>query len=237
METFIEYNDKNLEEIYFEFLKKYNENDFLINHRTYIEQNNLGFGEQPFHALWNEIVKSQNNNFKFLEIGVYKGQILSLVKLLSDKYEKNVQYVGVTPLNNLGDKFSTYENNNYLEIITNLFNHFNLDFNPNKNLIKGNSTSEDIKTDIKKYESFDLIYIDGGHDYDCVVSDILLMKEITLQNSIVVFDDSSCYKDIPENNFKGHSDVCNAIKDYLENDPMFSEILCVGHNRVFKRNY
>jgi hypothetical protein len=235
METFIEYKNKDLKDIYFEFLKKYNEDDFLINHRTYIESNGLGFGEKPFHSLWDEIIKLQKNNFKFLEIGVYKGQILSLVKLLSDRYDKSVKYVGVTPLNNSGDKFSNYDNINYSVIIESLFNHFNLKFNLNENIINGSSTSEDIKNKIREYNNFDVIYIDGCHDYDCVVSDILLMKEITKQNSIVVLDDSSCYKEIPENNFKGHIDVCNAIKDYLENDSNFIEILCVGHNRVFKR--
>lgn len=235
METFIEYKNRDLKDIYFEFLTKYNEDDVLINHRTYIEENKLGFGEKPFHSLWNEIVKTQKNEFNFLEIGVYKGQILSLVKLLSDRYNKELQYVGVTPLNNTGDKFSSYDKENYLEIITSLFNHFNLEFNVDKNLIKGDSTSEDIKNEIRKFNFFDVVYIDGCHDYNCVVSDILLMKEVTKLNSIIVFDDSSCFKQIPENNFKGHIDVCNAIKDYLENDSMFIEILCVGHNRVFKR--
>jgi hypothetical protein len=51
----------------------------------------------------------------------------------------------------------------------------------------------------------------------------------------VVFDDSSCYKNLSNDKFKGHIDVCNAIKDLLENDPNFVEILCVGHNRVFKK--
>ena len=235
METFIEHSNKNLKDTYFEFLQKYNEDDFLINHRTYIDTHHLGFGEKPFHVLWRDIIKSQKNGFKFLEIGVYKGQILSLVKLLSDKYNKNVQYVGVTPLNNTGDNFSNYSDVNYLEIITSLFHHFSLDFNPNKNLINGDSTLEITKNKIREYNYFDVIYIDGCHNYDCVVSDIQLMKEVTILNSIVVFDDSSCYKEIPDNNFKGHIDVCNAIKDYIENDPMFVEILCVGHNRVFKR--
>jgi hypothetical protein len=36
--------------------------------------------------------------------------------------------------------------------------------------------------------------------------------------------------------FKGHEDVCNAIRDLIETDSeTFEEIICVGHNRVFKR--
>ena len=234
METFIT-NNKTLDEIYEEFLIEYKNDDLLKNHRSYIESNNLGFGEKPFHVIWRELVKSQPTNFKFLEIGVYKGQVLSLIKLLSNNYNKIVEYVGVTPLNNSGDKFSNYDSVNYAQVITSLFNHFNLDFDINKNIINGLSTDELIKNKVKELGEFDLIYIDGGHDYDCVVSDIKLMYDVSKVGTYVVFDDSSCYKNLSNDKFKGHIDVCNAIKDNLENNDNFLEIVCVGHNRVFKK--
>ena len=173
---------------------------------------NLNSPEEPLGnhrlSLYKPYVKSSQHIYEVIRVVAQMN--LSLVPVLDDK-------------------------ENYLEIITSLFNHFNLEFSVDKNLIKGDSTSEDIKNEIRKFNFFDVVYIDGCHDYNCVVSDILLMKEVTKLNSIIVFDDSSCFKQIPENNFKGHIDVCNAIKDYLENDSMFIEILCVGHNRVFKR--
>lgn len=226
---------KNLTEIYENYLSEFYSDELLKKHRFYIENNNLGFGEKPFHVLWREIIKKQNENFKFLEIGVYKGQILSLVKLLSNFYNKNLEFYGVTPLNNAGDKYSNYEKTNYLSIIQNLFNEFELDFDSNHNLIIGDSTDELVKEIVQSKGIFDVIYIDGCHDYDCVVSDIKLMKTITKIGSIVVFDDSSCYKNLPDSFFKGHLEVCNAIKDYLESDIDFIESECVGHNRVFKR--
>ena len=235
METFIKYNDLNLDDVYDHFLNEYNNDLTLTKHRSYIEEHNLGFGEKPFHVIWRELVKQVPNNFKFLEIGVYKGQVLSLVKLLADLSSKSVNYTGVTPLSNVGDKFSNYENTDYGQVITNLFNHFNLEFDLNKNIINGISTDENIKNNIKELGLFDLVYIDGGHDYDCVVSDINLMREITKNGSYVVFDDSSCFKQLSDNKFKGHIDVCKAIADNLENDPKFTELICVGHNRVFKR--
>jgi hypothetical protein len=185
--------------------------------------------------MWRELVKSQPDSFKFLEIGVYKGQTLSLVKLLSNTYNKNVDFYGVTPLTNEGDKFSNYENVDYGDIVKNLFNSFDLEFDLDKNIIKGLSTDSEIILKIKNLGPFDLIYIDGGHDYDCVISDIRLMKEISKINTYVVFDDSSCYKNLSPDKFKGHIDVCNAIKDTLENDNSFNEIVCIGHNRVFKK--
>jgi hypothetical protein len=49
-------------------------------------------------------------------------------------------------------------------------------------------------------------------------------------------DDASCYKPINRiGAHLGHSDVCNAIRDYIENDNCFEEVICVGHNRVFKK--
>jgi hypothetical protein len=79
------------------------------------------------------------------------------------------------------------------------------------------------------------MYIDGSHDYEVVISDIELMKRVCKQGAIIVFDDSACFKELPPNNFKGHIDVCNAIKNTLEIDNNFKELLCVGHNRVFQK--
>jgi hypothetical protein len=238
MINFFEKNKKNnLNEIYEFFLNEYNNDLTLINHRTYIEDNNLGYGEKPFHVIWREIVNSQPKKFKFLEIGVYKGQVLSLVKLLSDLKNKECEFYGVTPLSDVGDKYlKKYDDVNYALTIESLFKKFNLEFNLNTNIINGSSVEEDIKNKVKQLGIFDVVYIDGCHDYDCVVSDILLIKEITKNGSYIIMDDASCYKPINRiGAHLGHSDVCDAIRDYIENDNCFEEVICVGHNRVFKR--
>ena len=238
MINFFEKNKKNnLNEIYEFFLNEYNNDLTLINHRTYIEDNNLGYGEKPFHVIWREIVNSQPKKFKFLEIGVYKGQVLSLVKLLSDLKNKECEFYGVTPLSDVGDKYlKKYDVVDYSLTIETLFKKFNLEFDLNTNIINGSSVEEDIKNKIKQLGIFDVVYIDGCHDYDCVVSDILLIKEITKNGSYIIMDDASCYKPINRiGAHLGHSDVCEAIRDYIENDNCFEEVICVGHNRVFKR--
>jgi hypothetical protein len=62
------------------------------------------------------------------------------------------------------------------------------------------------------------------------------MKLITKVGSYIVMDDSSCFKIFTEHNlYKGHYDVCKAVDDELSTDDSFSEIICVGHNRVFKK--
>lgn len=226
-----------LDKIYELFLSEFMKDNLLTTHRLYIEKNNLGYGERPFHVLWRELVKLQNKEFNFLEIGVYKGQVLSLIKLLSNHFEKKVNFYGVSPLNDSGDKFSTYQKQDYKLIIKNLFKYFNLEFDEDKNLICGSSTDEKIKNKIDKLKHFDLVYIDGCHDYDCVVSDLKLVKKIIKIGGYMVLDDSSCFKQLTHapNRFKGHIDVCKAIQDDLESDKNYEEIICVGHNRVFKK--
>jgi hypothetical protein len=236
METFIKYKNVDLDTIYSDFQNEFNNDNLLIEHRRYVKQNNLGYGEDPFHVVWREIVKNSPNNFNFLEIGVYKGQILSLIKLLSKIYEKNGKILGVSPFNGAGDKYSKYDSVDYLNTIQTLFNQFNLELNINDEIIQGSSIDDNIKTEIKNRGIFDIIYIDGCHDYDCVISDINLMKEITKIGSYIVMDDASCNKNIKRNGaHKGHQDVCRAISDEIESTDMFEEIICVGHNRVFIR--
>lgn len=224
----------NNDEVYNHFLERYHEDPLLCRHREYVELNRLGFGEKPFHAMWLEIVRELPENAKFLEIGVYKGQILSLIKLLSDAYHKNMSILGVTPLSQAGDKFSKYENCSYYHEIKGLFDNFHLDFS-DKNLLVGLSTDPKIVYEMLNRRFFDLVYIDGSHDYNDVIHDIAVMKDITRKGAIVVFDDASSYKEFEQKLFKGHKDVADAIKDHMEDHPCFRELVCVGHNRVFKR--
>ena len=53
-------------------------------HRRYIEDHNLGFGDAAFHAMWLRLLDAAVDKFgrpKLLEIGVFKGQVISLWSL------------------------------------------------------------------------------------------------------------------------------------------------------------
>jgi hypothetical protein len=230
-----QYFGKNVNDLYSEFEREYYADSLLVNHRTHIENNCLGYGERAFHTLWRELVKAQPSQFKFLEIGVYKGQILSLVKLLAKHYKKDASVIGVTPLSPAGDKYSNYDDVDYLGVIEQLFSRFELEFNASSNLIIGSSQIDSIKNRIIENGPFDLIFIDGCHDYDCVVSDISLAKTISQKDSIIVFDDSANFIDMSNLRWRGHLEVSQAVRDHIENDKLFEEILCIGHNRAFKR--
>ena len=74
-----------------------------------------------------------------LEIGVYKGRILALIQLISTLCNKNVQIYGVTPLDGTAtDKYSEYQNCDYLSAIKKSYSISNVTFN-NTTIIHGYS--------------------------------------------------------------------------------------------------
>jgi hypothetical protein len=194
--------------------------------------NTNGFGELPFSWNWFLILKDMPQEFKFLEIGVYKGRLLSLIKLISNMLNKKPNIYGITPLYNAGDKYSTYENDNYFVEIQNAFINNNLDLN-NTTIINGFSQDKDVLEKAEKNGLYDIIFIDGSHDYEMVCQDIKNYIPFLKTKGYLVMDDSSLYIDNPGGDFKGHPDVGKAIIDVLDNDPRMNELYACGHNRVW----
>lgn len=243
-------SDKN-DLIHNEFTQLTNSLVFLKNHRDFIEENKLGFGDRAFGFMWylllNEFIGKKAN---FLEIGVFKGQIVSLWSLISKELNLNSTIHGITPLkgnplpkNKIAKKllsiFSNkykknyeagnfYENSDYLIIIKNVFKNFNLDFNIN--IHKGYSNDPLIQKEIDEI-SFDIIYIDGDHSFEGVLSDIEIYSKKLNLGGYLIMDDASFF--LPGTVFwKGHKPVSEAVEKMPSN---FANILNVGHNRVYKR--
>jgi hypothetical protein len=195
--------------------------------------NLLGCGELPFYWSWYLLVNKMEKNFNFLEIGVYKGRILSLIKLLSDVLNKNVKIYGITPLDNSGDKFSKYEKIDYLSEINNSFLKFDLSID-SVNIIKGFSQDNDIIQKAKENE-YNIIYIDGCHDYEIVCLDIDNYSKLLCKGGFLIMDDASSYITNPYGQFIGHNDVGKAIIDKLDKNEDFKHLYAVGHNRVWQK--
>src|SRR5688572_14023187 len=73
----------------------------LMKHRSYIEENNLGFGDRAFHYMWFLLLEhlfERNNTLRLLEIGVYKGQVISLWNLIGRELKRECYVSGITPL-------------------------------------------------------------------------------------------------------------------------------------------
>jgi len=216
--------------IYNEFKKNVSNMPFFNQHFNTTQ----GYGELPFSWNWYLILKTMNNNFNFLEIGVYKGRVLSLIALLSKLQNKQSNIVGVTPLDNIGDKYSSYDNDNYYMAIKKAFDNLNLSME-NIRIIKGLSQDEKVLKELSMMKKFDIIFIDGSHDYEIVCADIINYIPFLNDGGYLVMDDSSLYIENPSGEFKGHPDVGKAVIDVLDKDIRMNELYACGHNRVWKK--
>ena len=110
----------------------------LVKHRLYFSKLKRGFGEDAFHSMWFYLFKKfQPKNI--LEIGVYRGQTLSLFSILSNLESINSNVYGISPLNDTGDSVSSYIDLNYEEDIKFNFKYFDI---KNPSIIKTNSGSK-----------------------------------------------------------------------------------------------
>lgn len=220
--------------IWSEFTKLTNSIPELKAHRDYIDDArkhglNLGHGDRAFQYFWNLIVDQLPDNFNFLEIGVYKGQIISLVKLLSNIKNKNGKITGVTPL--YDPDFASY---NRLPYINAIFEKFNLS-QENVEVIDGYSTDEPIKQAIRDKAPYDLVYVDGDHSYEGAYSDIMLTKELVKVGGLLAIDDTSNLLNMPKECFHGIIEVAEATRDSIEKDNRYIHLFACGHIRLFKR--
>lgn len=202
----------------------------IVKHKEYFRLNKRGFGEDAFHVMWYLLYKKYQFT-NFLEIGVYRGQVMSLISHIANLDNKSVSIVGISPFNKSGDSVSVYPEIDYVKDINENFDAFSL---AKPNLVNSYSTDEVAKEYIYS-EIWDCIYIDGSHDYEIVKLDWENCSKNIKVGGIIIIDDSSLYTnfDNPFFAFKGHpgpSKLANEID--LSN---FKEVLRVGHNRVFER--
>ena len=241
--------------IFIEFTKLTDNLDYLKEHKDFIQANNLGFGDRAFAYMWFLLLKhlqKHNEAINVLEIGVFKGQVISLWSLIAQKENISVNVNGISPLEGKPRdknkvvkifKYLTskkyrqdiqagnfYESADYLLLINKLFSHFGLDFSK-VNLVKGYSSDPAV---LEKFSNtkLDLVYVDGDHSYQGSLSDINHFSDKINQGGFLVIDDASC--NIPGTVFwKGHQSVSDAC-EMIDSDK-FKNILNVGHNRVFQK--
>lgn len=209
---------------------------WLKEHRDFIEEsyrNGLiyGHGARCLQYMWKLIVDELPQNFSFLEIGVYKGQILSLMQLCADKAGKKAKIVGVTPLND--PDFAKY---NRLPYIENIYKRFSVTMD-NTTIIDGKSQDSEVIVRVHSMGPYDVVYVDGDHGYQPTVDDIKNYDTCLKSGGLMVVDDASNFKNIPTwaSTFKGLIEVSEAVRDTLEKDPNYEELLTCMHVRVFRK--
>lgn len=199
---------------------------WIRDHRSYFAKNQRGFGEDAFHAAW-FLVLQTFKPVKILEVGVYRGQAISLWALISSKLNLECEILGISPLNSSGDGVSNYLALDYMEDIKSNFKYFNLEL---VDLLPAFSTdSEALKT--IRGGNWDLVYIDGSHDYEVVKSDFDAATAGLKRGGILVLDDSSMYTDFylsTREAFRGHPGPSKVFSEI--NPTQYEFLFGVGHN-------
>jgi hypothetical protein len=226
-------------DIWERFTEYVNTTSYLKAHRDFVEKNFYGFGDRSFHWLWKLLVDEMPPEFRFLEIGVYCGQMLSLVPLVAREQGKRCQALGVTLLSAFSGKtgeFPPFPDVDYLEKIKDIHREFGLLFCPWEGLIVGDSTGSEVQARAANRGPFDIVYVDGCHEYDYVERDLRAYGEMVKAGGYLVVDDASCRLHIPWGMFSGIEPVSRATEKVIVNHPeIWQECLVVMHNRVFLR--
>ena len=231
---------------------------FLKAHRDWVEENSWGYGDRAFHHMWYLILRDDVLNRpepKLLEIGVYKGQVISLWALIASQVQKSVGITAVSPFESAKPWFARnrilnrvaqmvvkeyrddvrsanlYQRENYLDCVHQIFSRFGLS-EANLSFLRGYSQDPHIYQQLEGMR-FDVIYIDGGHRYEQVADDLTKYSQLVSAGGYLVLDDASCNQ--PGSKFwKGHESVSRAADDW--GAPRFRNVLNVGHNRVYMRS-
>jgi hypothetical protein len=204
----------------------------LRSHREYFTKDGRGFGEDAFHTMW-WLLLQRLQPTSFLEIGIYRGQTLSLAALISRLGKFPCEIHGISPFSDAGDSVSEYGDKvDYLPDMIRHFDHFSL---PHPTLLKAYSTDPEAVALIRS-RKWDCIYIDGNHDYEVVVADWQCCADSVRPGGCIVLDDSGLGSGYRPPRFAtgGHPGPSRVAAEI--DRALFTEILQVGHNRVFQRN-
>lgn len=210
---------------------------WLKDHRDFVAENVYGFGHKSFHWMWKLLVDQMPQDFRFLEVGVFKGQIPSLVRLLADKVGKRAEITGVTPLSSFSGvtgKETKFPEADYMQHIKDLHARFNQPFSESQ-IIKGDSTDPDIQEEARRRGPYDIVFVDGCHEYDFVVKDLSFYSWQVKPGGYLVVDDSSNFLHMYWGSFPGIMDVSRAVRDVIENDPKWKQTFVVMHDRIFRK--
>jgi Methyltransferase domain len=202
----------------------------LRRHRLYYTKNGRGFGEEAFHAMWYLLLREFKPS-QLLEIGVFRGQVISLWALIAKNAGIPVNIRCISPFSQATDLVSFYPNLNYLEDTMENFRYFDL---ARPDYCKALSTDPAALAYLRQVP-LDLIYIDGGHDYEVVLSDYRNGVEALKSGGLLIMDDSSLYTDLtpPKFSFAGHPGPSRVAREFADRE--LEPLGGVGHQNVYRK--
>lgn len=215
------------------FDEKVNSVQRLKEHRNWTEQNIFGFGERSFLWMWWLLIKEMPAEFTFVEIGVFRGAILSVVRMIADMQGKKVIRYGITPLSTASDagKNDNWESD-YKADIEKMHDQFGIE--KDYTILHGLSTDSEIISQAQSIRT-DILYVDGAHDYESVISDLKNYFSIIRKKGYLICDDCCNEMKMPFGFFQGIESCTKAVLDFVRfNDEV--EFQCnVVHNKIFKK--
>jgi cephalosporin hydroxylase len=200
-------------------------------HRRYYKQGLRGFGEDALHAMWWTLLTEFRPRL-VLEIGVYRGQVLSLWGLIAKLSGFSCEVHGISPFSPAGDGASRYlEDVNYYEDTLTSNRMFGL---PEPKLVRAFSTEASALEHIMSHR-WDLAYIDGNHDFEVAVADYKVCRDALEDGGLLVMDDSSLYTAYRPRafSFAGHPGPSRVVNEFAMKELQF--LGGVGHNNVFRK--
>ena len=205
----------------------------LRNVRSYFRRAGKGFGEDALFAMWWLVLESLRPR-KMLEIGVYRGQVLAFWSKWALEQSREAALFGLSPYTSAGDGVSAYENLDYLLDIKESFQYLGLPMFEPLMFLSTDSRAKDVLE--PHHGEFDLVYVDGSHDYEVVLNDIDLSHSLLRKSGYMVLDDAglSIAQDLPPYAFNGHPGPSRVASE-LMSSPKWTFVACCGHNVIFSR--
>ncbi len=203
--------------------------DEIRDHRRYYGASRRGFGEDAFHAMWWWLLHEHRPE-RALEIGVYRGQVTSLMGLTAKLCAYNCEVHGISPFSPAADAVSSYlPKVDYLKDTLESNARFGL--RPPV-FLKALSTDPVALSHIRSTR-WNVIYIDGNHDYEVALSDYNVCRDALATGGLLVMDDSSLYTDYrpAKFSFAGHPGPSRVAEERARMELRF--VGGVGHKNVF----
>jgi hypothetical protein len=200
-------------------------------YRQWIEERAFGFGERCFLPMWKHLAAHLPEECTFLEVGVFRGQVLGWMGMMAQRYDLDMVRYGVTPL----DSTDGHWESDYRADIELLHDTFGI---PNDyRLIVGQSQHPDTHAAAKNIRA-DVVYIDGGHSYEVVKSDLDFYPRLVKPGGYLVIDDCNNAIDMPDGYFRGILSVSKAVDErfppYTPSDE-WELVLNLVHNRILRK--
>jgi predicted O-methyltransferase YrrM len=227
----------------------------LAGHRRHVEEHRLGFGDSAFHAMWRGLLALAHEHFgplEVFEIGIFKGQVISLWALLARHYGWRIRIHAIGPLAGqplpanrwwrsllyrLSPRFreraqtgSFHPTDDYEQIVRRHFAHHGLSFDDIR-LVHGYSTAPEVLAAVE-HDRFHIGYIDGDHTFEVASADLANFAPKIVPGGWLVMDDAAF--ELPGTTFwKGYPSVAQACRVLPALG--FENVINIGHNCIFRR--